>query len=408
MKPEALTKLFVDSIKTTIRKTFSDEKQTRGLHLRVTPRGAKSWWFVYRNTTGKQRWLLLGTYPATPLAEARKRALTQRLAVESGLDPVAQKRVEKAAAAQQSQPTETFGAFIETEFLPWAKKHKRTWLRDEQKLRNRILPLWGGRPLQSLTRKDVDAFLGMLEAEGLGAGCNRYQMLLSKVFTMAINRGHYTSAHPVARMDKRAPEAPRDRILSDAEIRALWDALNDPANATDRGHAIALQLLLLTGQRAGEVARMRRDDLDMLQAVWTIPGANAKNGKAHAVPLSPTAKAVIEKRLAALPSDQSRLFGSLTTQNLSSARWAGLRTGYVWHDLRRTVGSRLAKLGFDRTTRGSVLNHSKSGVTDTVYNHHDYADEKRAALDAWDRELARIIQGGESIAARVVSLARTA
>src|SRR5262249_21367469 len=143
-------------------------------------------------------------------------------------------------------------------------------------------------------------------------------------------------------------------------------------------------------------------DLDADRRVWTIPAARAKNGRAHRVPLSARASVVLCGRPAGKATE--RVFAGLYHQRKDLLELSTVRgTAYTWHDLRRTVATRLAALGVPEETISRVLNHAKRGVTATVYNQYSYDAEKRAALEAWSNELERIASAGTQAALAVAT-----
>jgi integrase len=231
---------------------------------------------------------------------------------------------------------------------------------------------------------------------------NRVQALISKLWNFAIDRGHVT-VNPCHRMAKRAPERARTTVLDDDAIRALWTALDAaPGDASD-----AIKLRLLTGQRGGEVHALAWADVDLDAAVWTIPAALAKNGRAHRVPLSPSALAIVRARQRS--TDEANVFPGLYHQREDLRDLGAIHGGaYRWHDLRRVVVTRLAALGIGEDTIARVVNHAKRGITATVYNQHAYDAEKRVALETWDRELHRIIHNEPKAGADVVAIGRRA
>ena len=403
MARKALTDRFIDSVKVERRENYFDEKAV-GLCLRVTPGGVKSWSFVYRMPGGDPQWMALGTYPALKLEKARARAYTLRAQVENKVDPQAE---EKGAAQMPAELVLTFGQFVAETYLPNAKANKRTWRQDELKLNKRILPAWADLPFTSITRKHVVALLDTIQTEVLaaknkgtnrGANVNRYQALISRIFTMALNRSVIEN-HPVSRLERRVKEKPRERKLSDMEIRDLYLALDARMGTTPEGHAEALAIRMLTGQRGGEVVGMLRDEVDLKANTWEMPGARTKNGRAHVVPLSKTTKAIIDRRLAVIPKNEKRVFPDLDVRALSNIGWFALHGGtYNWRDLRRTTATRLSQLGH-RLVIGRLLNHVHATVTDRHYDQYEALPEKRAALDAWDKEVRRIVSRARALKA---------
>jgi len=355
------------------------DEATPGLALRVSPGGAKSWYAFYRKGRTSRR-VKLGTWPAVELADARKLARRTRVRVETeGADPAHERR--------ESRDVFTVADLARLYLELHAKVHKRTWRDDYWRIERYIMPAWKSRPVKEITRSDVHALLDRITSDGKPIQANRVQSLVSKLWNFAIDRGH-CDVNPCHRMAKSAAEPARATVLDDAALRALWLALaTHPSDA-----AAAIRLRLLTGQRGGEVHRMCWSDVDLKAHVWTIPAAMAKNGRAHRVPLTQPAEDILEARLAARPRNQARVFDGLYHQRDDLRELAAIHHGvYRWHDLRRTVATRLAALGCSEETIGRVLNHARRGTTATVYNQYAYDTEKRQALEKWARELSDIV-----------------
>jgi integrase len=400
MPRKTLNDRFVASVRARTRQTYFDaHRNARGLVLRVSPTGTKSWAFVYRVQGKPPQWLTLGTYPELSLAEARTLALDRRRDVRvERKDPAAERRAEQAAADQPAPRVFTFADLAGT-YEAFAKGRKKTWHEDVLKIRKYLLPAWGALPVREITRTHVHQLLDTLVAQGMTIGVNRVQAVISRLFTVALDRS-LIDAHPAARMIKRFDEQPGARVLSDQELRALWAGLDRMGGAASD----ALKLRLLLGQRGEEIAGMQWAEVDLGARLWEIPGARTKNSRPHVVPLPPTAHTLLTTRRKA-PPDEPRVFPSLTLQSPEHKALATLHSkAYEWKDLRRTVATRLAKLGYDEATIGRVLNHARYSITARHYNRHEYADEKARALEAWDRELSRIVRDEPKTAAAVVPI----
>lgn len=380
---KVLTDRFVAGVQSATRENYFDKK-TRGLVLRVSPR-AKTWYFTYRNG-GPTQWLKLGTTDALSLAQARKAALAQRHAIEvEGKDPAAERRAPPPEPEPEARVF-TFADFVPT-FVSFQQGRTKTWRDDRAMIERYLTPAWGPLPLKAITRTQVHELLDSVAGQGLTIGVNRLQALVSRLFTIALDRS-LVEAHPAARMVKRFLEAPRVRVLTDVEIPALWSGLDSQPGAA----ADAIRLRLLLGQRGEETAGMRWEELDLRTAVWSLPGSRTKNKRPHTVPLPPSALAVLKARRKAAPEDDTRVFPLLTLTSDAHKALSTIHGGaYEWTDLRRTVATRLAGLGFDETTIGRVLNHVRVTVTAKHYNQFAYVEEIRRALNAWDRELRRIV-----------------
>jgi integrase len=380
------------------KRTKYSDTQERGLVLRVD-RETKSWYFVYRHG-GPVEWYRLGAYPAISLKDARELVRDHRYQLDKlGVDPAVARRTPPAKPEPTPEPPKayTFGDFVPT-FIAFQKGRNKDWKNDEQKIARHILPAWSSLPLDEITRRHVQELLDGIAAKGLTVGVNRVQALVSRIFTVALDRG-LIDAHPAARIIKRFTETPRDRVLTDAEIRALWIGLDArPGPASD-----AIRLRLLLGQRGQETAGMHWAEVDLDAAEWTLPRPRTKSRqRAHCVPLPSTAHALLTKRRELVGADEPRVFPDLSLLDDDHKDLAVLHGGrYTWADLRRTVGTRLGSLGYDDPLIGRVLKHARYSVTARHYNHAEYVGPIREALTAWDVELHRILRGEPS--ARVVS-----
>jgi len=206
---------------------------------------------------------------------------------------------------------------------------------------------------------------------------------------------------------RKAPEHRRSRVLNDTEIRQLWSALDLNNKKMDiyRVSKLALKLILLTGQRPGEVAGMTWSEVDE-DNFWNIPAERMKNGEPNRVPLNRMALDVINTARF-YSGDRPHVFVSsykpdkqMTRHALTRAvarHWAemGINEKFTPHDLRRTMRTRLAEIGVPDIIAERVLGHKLQGVM-AVYNRHSYDQEKREALLKWEARLLEIIGGTEA------------
>jgi integrase len=393
----ALTDRFVAGAHPTGRFVNVFDTKTRGLALRVGAR-TKVWYFTYRNN-GPSQWLRLGEYPTLSLSDARARAERERGRLADGVDPVEEKQ-KAAEPPPPAAPVFTFADFVPV-FVRFQQGRTKHWADEEGKIRRYLLPAWGALPLNAITRVQVTELLDTVENKGLTAGTNRIQAVISRMFTVALNRG-LVDAHPAARIIKRFKEQARDRVLTDDELRSLWTALDSrPGAASD-----AIHLRLLLGQRGAETAEMLWSELDLEGALWTLPRLRTKTQKrAHLVALPPTALTLLEHRRTAVGQNEPRVFPGLTLTSKEHKALGSIPNGaYEWKDLRRTVATRLADLGFDETVIGRVLNHARVTITAKHYNQHTYVEEIRQALTAWDAELQRILANEPKSKTRVLPM----
>jgi integrase len=256
-----------------------------------------------------------------------------------------------------------------------------------------LVAKWGERKIGDIRKVDVILLLDDI-ADRAPVQANRTLSHLRKIFNWAIERD-LIAVNPCAGVKPPGTEIVRVRRLTgdkqtgnDDELRAIWRT----AAATPWPFGPILQLLILTGQRRGEVAGMRWSELDLDNKLWTIPAERAKNKTTHMVPLSEAAVEIILRVPRVKNVDM--VFSTTGTSTVSGFSRAKRRldkaTGirdWRLHDLRRTVASGMQRLGIKLEVTEKVLNHrsgSFGGIVG-VYQQHDYADETRAALEAWAR-----------------------
>ncbi len=190
---------------------------TPGLSLRVTANDVRTWTVFYRDKNARQEQLTLGRYPAVALADARELARDPQLKVAKGGDPVADKRAARDVL--------TFGELAQQYIENHAKPNKRSWAEDQRQLDSSLTPKWGNRPAAELTAEDLLALLNAKVRAGAPVAANRLRALVSRVYTFgAEQRLLPPSANPVIGVKKPTKETSRERVLTDDEIRRLWEA----------------------------------------------------------------------------------------------------------------------------------------------------------------------------------------
>lgn len=365
-----------------------------GLRVRIGRSGKKSF-ILRRRVNGKPTNATLGQWNPTrfTLADARRKARQLISDLESGGDALARvKAVSKSALTVRAMAAD-YISYVRDE------KQNRGWKETERVFNQNILPTLGDRLADTVTRGDITRLVDAQDSPGArrSAFAN-----LSAFYTWAMPRLDKLPANPARDAGKPATPKARERVLNEAELRALWNA----TDAEPFPWRAAIKLLILTGQRRDEVFTADRAEFDAAAMLWTMPAEHAKNGKAHLVPLSPDALAVFET----IPQ-----IGKATKLFPASRGGTGHATGFSklaarlrkavekeigspvpnWrlHDIRRTMATGMQRLGIQREVTEAVLNHisgSRAGIVG-VYQRHDFAEEKRHALNAWAAEVARII-----------------
>jgi integrase len=358
-----LTDRFCASAKSAEAQTDYFDESVSGLALRVTSRGTRSWTLLYGSP---RRRITLGRYPSLSLASARARAIEVKDGRSAGTISALAEVYLRSINGLRSAPE------------------------IERRLRKDVLPIIGHIPLGELHRRDVTRVIdGKIGSAPIAA-----RRVFEDVRTMirwAVARGDLDH-NPIDGMVGPAISKPRDRVLTDGEIRVLWaelDRLHSLGHSIEVGKVI--KFCLVTGQRIGEVTGMTKDELDLKAGIWAIPGARTKNGYPHSVPLSKMALAILEPDGFGISS--ARVMNVIREQLQSGQRWTA-------HDLRRSALTGMAKLGVAPIVLGHVANHrttTKAGMTLSVYVHHAYEREKREALELWADRLQGIVSGGADV-----------
>ena len=388
-----------------------------GLFFITQPSGATSWALRYR-ADGASRKFTLGSFPSLDLKAARRAAEEARGAIAKGEDPAAAKTAAREAARAEREAEGDLVENVVSQFIErYAKTKTRDWRETERLLKRNVVERWPGKCLREITKPMVHAMLDAIADRGSPIAANRVLAQLKVMCKWAVGRG-IISTSPCDGVTAPSSERgrARERVLSDDEIRIVWKA----ADSIGWPFGPIVRLLILTGARRDEVAQMEWRELNLDRAVWTLPASRSKNRREHTIPLSDMALDIFRS----LPRIERSGFVFTTNartpvSGFSKAKPALDRAmaelagegssplpGWVLHDLRRTVATNLQRLGVRLEVTEAVLNHvsgSRAGIVG-VYQRHDYAAEKRAALDAWARRLDAIVNG--STAANVVELAK--
>jgi len=391
-----LTDRFCDSAKPDggVRTDYFDTVVS-GLALR-TWQGGKSWSLHFTAPRdGKRARVSLGSYPATSLAAARGKALAAKGLVEAHQDP------REFFAAQSSAAMSTAGLL--TAYLEMHMRGRRSAEKVRQRLVRDVIPVIGAVKVADLHRRDVTRATAALVKRGKQAQAARVFEDVRAAVRWAVKRGDL-DRNPIEGMaSPGGVKKARERVLRDDEIRTLWHSLPTALGFSPAYQRI-LKLCLVTGQRLGEVTGMDRAELDLVAQEWKLPGSRTKNGHPHTVPLSGLAVGIIDDALTDAgnsPFVFPNSGGATTSLAVSRIVASGNRgrfgiSHWTPHDLRRTAITGMAKLGVAPIVLGHVANHrttTKAGITLGIYTHHDYAAEKRQALEAWANRLGAIISG---------------
>jgi integrase len=344
-----------------------------GFALRVSYGGGKSWVYFYR-IGGRLRRRSLGTYPAVTLAEARQLWREAKHEVSLGRDPAWRR---------------TSDLNFESVAREWLKRDqadKRSLKEVTRIVEKELIPAWGQRSIRDIRRHDILVLSDAIADRGALTMARRVMAYVHRLFRWAKSHD-LIEANPASDLPKPGSETKRDRVLSDAELAAVWKA------AVEIGwpYGDVVRLLILTGARRAEISELRWSEIhgDTIK----LSGARTKNAQTHDIPLSPQALLVL--------SQIPRIAGSefVFGKPLRSGAWSNAKLKFSaadvphWriHDLRHTASTGMNELGTEPHIVEAVLGHTVKGVAG-VYNRAKYEAAKRAALDAWGVHVMALVQ----------------
>lgn len=378
-----------------------------GLYIEVLPSGSKVWRYRYA-LHGRREKVTVGPYPEVGISEARKRRFAHAELVERGESPAKAKRREKLAkrsANTVSEFGEAYLADVVRVRFRRAKDAERYFTRD-------IFPALGNFRLAEVTPADVLGLIDSVKARGRRkvealekagrspptAGgtqaASQVRTLLKGMFDYAIARQLLTY-NPVSVIARKhvAPTSRRNRALSHDELTQLVCSLKEIKNAA--ALVAALELILLTLVRKGELTKARWEDVDLKRMEWRIP--TSKSGTPHLVPLSTQASELFELLAVlagnspwVLPGRDGKKSISEHTLNALLTRHSKFGiTDFVIHDFRRTASTMLHERGYPPDVIEKALNHSIGGVRG-IYNVAKYSEQRRAMLQDWANHISSL------------------
>lgn len=389
------------------------DKGYPGLALRVSYGGAKSWVYFYRMYGGKLRRLTLGRWPAMELADARTAWQDARKAVGKGENP----------ARRKPTAADSFAA-VADEWLKRDQANNRSHDEVKRAIERDVKPEWESRLIATIKRRDVIELIDAVADRGAVTMARRLQAHLHRLFRWAAGR-EIIETNPIAGVDKPGATIARDRVLTDTELVLVWNAASwDPVKKIGWPFGPAVRLLMLTGARREEIGALRWTEIrgdsfkdkqsKASKAKSDIPeddrieleGARTKNGEPRTIPLSRAAADLI----LSLPRIDKSEYVFTTTGKTPVSGWSKakqlldasaaetkgkLLPKWRLHDIRRTVATVMQRLQISLQVVEAVLGHisgSRAGIVG-VYQRHEYAEEKRAALEAWSRHLDSMVSG---------------
>jgi integrase len=392
-----LTELFIQKLAPRSRAFLVWDTYQRGLALQVQPTGHKAWKCIY-SFNGRPRWYSIGDVSAIGLSNARKLAADVMYKVAQGSDPCADRKAARSKG--------TFAELAERYYREYGSKRNRSWKQYQTLVLRHLTPRWAKLQANAITRQDVRSAAASIQAPMVA---NMTLAAVSAIFGWAV-REEILSFNPCTHVE-RNPTKSRERVLSDSELPRFWKAFDEHGLYK----SIALKVVLLTGQRPGEVRHMRREHIS--DGWWEMPGnpdpalhwPGTKNGQSHRVWLPAPARAL----LAEMPDDDPQLFRAAQLDGAMRAICAkfakeGRERGLAApervtpHDLRRTHGTTITRLGFGRDAMNRIQNHVEGGIA-SVYDRHRYSEENKEIMEAVADKIMTLVESAGVIPFRLTA-----
>jgi len=407
------------------------DAQAPGLYLVIYPSGKKSWAIRFRRPDRRTTKLVLGSVSTVAddrrdpdpvigghltLAAARRLAGALKHQIATGKDPAAETQSKKQSIALSA--ANTFSSAAIDFLLQHAKKKTRRWQGQARLLGlcevsggglelidKGLASRWKDKPLSEIDADTVFRLIEEVRHKGV-PGLERrndeasepraraMHSVLSKMFNWLAEKRR-VNLNPLDVLKRPSPPKARDRVLGENEIVAFWQAADEATRPFDA----LLKLLLLTGCRLNEVARMEIGELSNDQSAWTIPGARTKNHRTHVVPLPPSAREIVAKversdgcKYVFSTNQRTPVSGFSKTKRRLDAKMHGVAPWRI-HDLRRTAATGMAELGIAPHIIELCLNHvsgARAGVAG-IYNRSVQMEERRAALARWAEHVQDLV-----------------
>ena len=363
-----------------------------GLYLKIQDGGSRSW--VYRfMLNGRRRDCGLGKHPAISLAHARQLAEDCRRVVASGVDPIEQRAAERAAERAKAANQMTFEQcgreFFGAHEPAWTNaEHRRQWLAT---LASYVFPLIGPQPVAAV---DTAAVLNVLTPiwNEKPETANRIRGRIETVLDWAKTKGYRDGENPARWRGHLQHTLPATRKLQPIvhfaalpyhEVGDLMAALREQTSITAR----ALEFLILTASRAGEVRGARWDEIDVDDSMWVLPPGRMKSGRKHRVPLSPRAIAIVME-MAEVRQSEFVFFGTKLGRAISRNTMTVLvhRMGYecTTHGFRSTFRDWAGECtSFPREIAEAALAHVTGNAVERAYRRGDAFEKRRVLMEQW-------------------------
>jgi integrase len=404
---KALSALAIAALKPKDKPYYVGDAKQDGLRVRVAPDGGLTWNVTVRIKHAKLLSTSLGRCDpdgrsGLDLAAARDRAAAIVKAARQGVNLIAKERADRQAKENLIDVATLIGNYSADVANPNRKGGALKTAKEINRRLRRALSVRLQSPASQLSRRDIVALLDPVVIE-FPREAEKRRQVIDAMFSWGVAKG-YVESNPVEGLPSYGSSPPRDRVLSQDELRILWRWLEDGADNMPVDAVAVLKLQILTGARIGEISGMEVQEIwiENDRLLWTLPDARSKNKKSHTRPLIGKARTLIESRLEGSP--KGALFRTIDRKRALRSDDIGLALNnrrrpishFTTHDLRRTFVSALDELGVSLDTIAVTIGHRRGGFeTRTLIKHYSRPNLDARIEDAlvvWDRHIANLLR----------------
>ncbi|MFK7842591.1 MAG: tyrosine-type recombinase/integrase [Sphingorhabdus sp.] len=363
-----------------------------GLILNVKPSGAKSW-MLRIQMHGKRRDIGLGSAKDISLAQAREKASEIRKEARSGIDPLAKRQAAKRAARQIPDFQSAAYSVFEEQKQSWKnEKHKEQWI---SSLEQSAFPDLGKLPVNQITGLMIrDCLLGIWLEKPETA--RRVKQRIGTVLDWSYANGYRDSEAPMRSITRGLPRQPKSdkhfAAIPYADVPTFFSQLCE----ADSIGKLALRFLILTAARSGEVRGVLWSEVDLTEAIWTVPAEKMKAGREHIVPLSEPALAILRamKDFTGGGAGDPIFPGRANKQMAISTLYKVLKTNWTDHATVHGFRSSFRDWAAESTsTQGEIveaaLAHTAANKVEAAYRRTNYLEKRKPLMQAWAAHVTR-------------------
>lgn len=380
----------------------------RGLYLRVSKSGHKSWLYRFR-IDGKESTFTIGEYPTITLEQARKERTSARELVKAGINPAHERKNKKKATVEKEKASKQAATnSFERIATEWWEQQKTGWSKGHADatlltLEADVFPTIGAFPVDTITPPMIHDIIREIESRGALEIARKVLQRTTAVFRYAVQTGRATT-NPATEMKGilKNRKVTHYTALSIDDLPQFLKTLS--ASNIHVTTKLALQFTILTAARSAETRGARWEEIDLEQQLWTIPAERMKMNIKHTIPLSKQAIAIL-KRIGLLHGQNGLVFPGIrqdsTQLSQNTLLYSIYRLGYrgkaTVHGFRATFSTIANESGFDADVIEKALAHEQGNQVRAAYHRSEYIVHRKELMKWWGTLLQQMEHGAEII-----------